>query len=451
MSTTASSLQLLEPGHPDYEEACRLHNAMHARRPASVARCAGPADVAAALRHARDAGLPVSVRGGGHHVAGHAIVDGGLVVDTTPMKELVVDPAARTVRAGAGLRWGELDAATQDYGLAVTGGRDSTTGGAGQALGSGSGWLERRLGLTGDNLLAVELVTADGRHVRATPHTEADLFWAMRGAGANFGVVTALELRLHPVGPVVYGGMLMFEGDDRAAIVRAWRDVNDAADHALGTAPALITAPPAPFVPEPLRGRPAVGMFVCWSGDPARGVDAVAPLRALGPVAVDGVRPMPYTEVQKLVEPVAPWGLREYWKAENVRALGDAAIDVLVGAHDACPSPLTTIVIEPKLGAIAHLPEDATAVGARDASHTWYAFGGWEDPADDTANIAWARELAAAMAPYGMPRIAPNFLDGDEGARAATAFGAGKYERLRRLKRTWDPENVFRSCTNIVP
>jgi FAD/FMN-containing dehydrogenase len=451
MSTTAPSLELLEPGHPSYEETCRLHNAMHARRPAAVARCATAADVAAALAHARTAELPVSVRGGGHHVAGHAIVDGGLVVDPLPMKEIAVDPAARTVRAGAGVRWGELDAATQEYGLAVTGGRDSTTGVVGQALGSGSGWLERRLGLTGDNLIAAELVTADGRHVRASADSEPELFWGVRGAGANFGVVTAVELRLHPVGPVVYGGMLIFEEGDRAALLRGWREVNDAADEALATAPALITAPPAPFVPEPLRGRRTVGMFVCWSGDPAAGEQACAPLRALAAVAVDGVGPMPYTEVQKLVEPVSPWGLREYWKAENVRELADEAIDVLVAAHDRCPSPLTPVVIEPKRGAIARLPEDATAVGARDAAHTWYAFGAWDDPADDATNVAWTRELAAAMAPFGMPAIAPNFLDVDEGARVRAGFGAAKYERLRALKRTWDPENVFRSCPNVAP
>jgi FAD/FMN-containing dehydrogenase len=452
MSTTAPSLALLEPGHPLYEETCRIHNGMHAtRRPALVARCATPEDVAAALRHAHEAGLPVSVRGGGHHVAGHAIVDGGLVIEPAPMRAIDVDPAARTVRVGAGVRWGELDAATQEYGLAVTGGRDSTTGVVGQALGSGSGWLERRLGLTGDHLLAAELVTADGRCVRASADREPELFWALRGAGANFGVITAVELRLHTVGPVVYGGLLMFEADDRAAVLRRWRDVNDAADLALGTAPALITAPPAPFVPEHLRGRPVVGVFVCWSGDPAAGEEACAPLRAIAPLAVDMVGPMPYTEVQRLVEPTAPWGLRSYWKAENVPALTDEAIEAFAAAHDDCPSPLTAMVIEPKGGAIADLPEDATAVGARDAAAAWYAFTAWEHADDDAANIAWTRELARTMAPFGMPRIALNFLDGDDGARARGAFGDAKYERLRRLKRAWDPENVFRSCSNIAP
>ncbi|HEX8205892.1 MAG TPA: FAD-binding oxidoreductase [Solirubrobacteraceae bacterium] len=451
MSTTASSLQLLEPGHPLYEETCRIHNGMHAsRRPAHVARCSTPADVAEALAFARDRGLPISVRGGGHNVAGHALVDGGLVVDPSPMRAVEVDPAARVVRAGAGARWGDIDAATQEFGLAVTGGRDSTTG-LGQALGSGSGWLERRFGLTGDNLLAVELVTADGRFVRATEESEPELFWALRGAGANFGVVTALELRLHRVGPVVYGGILLFDDADRAAVLRGWREVNDASDRALATAPALITAPPAPFVPEHLRGRPAVGVFVCWSGDAEAGEQACAPLRALGSVAVDLLGPMPYTEVQKLVEPTAPWGLRSYWKAENVRALTDDAIDVLVAAHDRCPSPLTALVLEPKLGAIADLPEDATAVGARDAAHAWYAFGAWEDAADDEPNILWARELADAMRPHGMPEIALNFLDGDEGSRTSRAFGAAKYVRLRRIKREWDPENVFRSCANVAP
>lgn len=451
MSSIAPTLQLLEPGHPLYAETCRLHNAMHTRRPALVARCATPQDVSQALSHARDHVLPVSVRGGGHHVAGHALVDGGLVIDPAPMRTVEVDPAARTARVGGGARWGDVDAATQEYGLAVTGGRDSTTGVAGQALGSGSGWLERRLGLTGDNVLAVELVTADGRFVRASADSEPELFWALRGAGANFGVVTALELRLHPVGPIVYGGMLIFDAEDRAAVLRGWREVNDAADRALATAPALITAPPAPFVPTDLQGRRAVGMFVVWSGDPADGEEACAPLRALASPAVDLLGPLPYTDAQRLVEPTTPWGRREYWKAENVRELTDEAIDRLVAAHDRCPSPTTALVIEPKLGAIADLPEDETAVGARDAAHTWYGFSNWDDPAHDEANIAWTRDLADAMRPFGMPAIAPNFLDADEGARTAAAFGAAKYGRLRRIKRTWDPENVFRSCSNIAP
>ena len=452
MSTTAPSLQLLEPGHPLYEETCAIHNGMHrSRRPAYVARCRTPDDVAQALRIARERGLPVSVRGGGHHVAGHSLVDGGLVIDPVEMREIAVDPAARTVRAGAGARWGDLDAATQEYGLAVTGGRDSTTGVVGQALGSGSGWLERRLGLTGDNLVAAELVTADGRFVRATEESEPELFWALRGAGANFGVVTAVELRLHPVGPVVFGGMLVYEADDPAAVLRGWREVTEASDRALGTAPALITAPPAPFVPAHLRGSPAVGMFVCWSGDCADGERACAPLREIGAVAVDLLGPMPYTQVQTLIEPTAPWGLRSYWKAESVPALTDAAIDVLADAHASCPSPFTAVVIEPKLGAIADLPEDATAIGGRAAAHTWYSFGAWEHEADDAANIAWTRGLAEAMKPFGMPEIALNYLDVDDAARTRGGFGEEKYERLRRIKREWDPVNVFRSCANIRP
>lgn len=452
MSTTAPSLELLEPGHPLYEDTCAIHNGMHrSRRPAYVARCRTPGDVAHALRHARELSLPVSVRGGGHHVAGHALIDGGLVIDPVDMREIAVDPGARTVRVGAGARWGDLDAATQEYGLAVTGGRDSTTGVVGQALGSGSGWLERRLGLTGDHLLAAELVTADGRFVRASAEIEPELFWALRGAGANFGVITAIELRLHPVGPVVYGGMLLFDAVDPAAVLRGWRDVNDASDRALGTAPALMTAPAAPFVPERLHGRRAVGMFVCWSGDPADGERACAPLRALGPCAVDALGPMPYTKVQTLIEPTAPWGLRSYWKAESVPALTDEAIDTLVGAHERCPSPLTAVVIEPKLGAIADLPEDATAIGGRDAAHTWYSFSAWEHAGDDAGNIAWTRGLAEAMKPFGMPAIALNYLDTDEAGRAPAAFGAEKFERLRRVKRAWDPENVFRSCANVAP
>ena len=451
MTATGSSLELLDPSDPGFADACRLHNGMHQPRPALIARCTGPADVADALAHAATAGLPVSVRGGGHHVAGYAVADGALVIDTSPMKEIAVDPVAHTVRVGAGVLWGELDAATQAYGLAVTGGRDSTTGVVGQGLGSGSGWLERHVGLTGDHLLAAELVTADGRFVRATAEAEAELFWGLRGAGANFGVITAIELSLETIGPVIYGGLLMFATTDRAAVMRGWRDVMDAAPDQLGGGFALFTGPPAPFLPETLHGRPMAGMFVCWSGDPAEGEKACEPLRAIAPLAADLVAPMPYTEMQRLVEPMAPWGLRAYWKAENVPALTDDAIDALVAAHDECPSPLTQIIVEAKGGAIARLPEDATAVGARAAAHAWYAFSNWENAERDAANIAWTRDVAAAMRPFGMPEIAPNFLDRDEAARARDGFGAEKYERLRRLKRVWDPENVFRSNTNIAP
>jgi FAD/FMN-containing dehydrogenase len=451
MTITIPSLELIDASHPDFGDLCRLHNGMHTPRPKLIARCSSPVDVAAALDHARAEGLPVSVRGGRHHVAGYAIVDGGLVIDTSPMKRIDLDPNARTVRVGAGVLWGELDAATQAYGLAVTGGRDSTTGVVGQALGSGSGWLERRFGLTGDNVLAAELVTADGRSVRASADTEPELFWGLRGAGGNFGVITALELRLHPVGPVVYGGMLMFAGRDRAAILRNWRDVMDAAPDELGAAIALITAPPLPFLPEAVHGRPAVGVFVCWSGDPAEGEAACAPLRELGARAVDLLGPTPYTEAQKLIEPTVPWGLRAYWKAENVRALSDDAIAALVAAHDDCPAPMTQVVIEPKGRAIARVPEDATALGGRAAAFTWMAFSAWEEAEDDAMNIAWTRDLARSMEPFGMPLIAPNFLDGDEVARRERAFGAAKFARLRALKRVWDPDNVFRSCANIAP
>lgn len=451
MTATATTLELLDPSHAGYADAIRLHNGMHTPRPAVVALCANASDVAAALAHARAAGLPVSVRGGAHHVAGYAVVDRGLVINTSRMKRVTVDPAARTVRAEAGVLWGELDAATQAYGLAVTGGRDSTTGVVGQGLGSGSGWLERHLGLTGDHLVAAEVVAADGRLVRATADQEPELFWGLRGAGANFGVVTAIELSLERVGPVVYGGLLLFAAADRAAVMRGWRDVMDGAPEELGSGFALFTGPPEPFLPETLHGRPMSGMFVCWSGDPADGEAATAPLRAVAEAAADLVGPMPYTAVQQLVEPMAPWGLRAYWKAENVPALTDHAIDTLVAAHDACPSPLTQIIVEAKGGAIARPAEDATAVGARAAAHAWYAFSNWERRGDDAANIAWTRGVAEAMKPFGMPEIAPNFLDGDDVHRARAGFGAEKYDRLRALKREWDPNNVFRSNANIAP
>ena len=421
------------------------------RSPALIARCADACDVAAALAHARSAGLEVAVRGGGHHVAGFATRDGAIVIDLTEMAAVYVDPARRAVRVEGGVKWGQLDAATQEYGLAVTGGREPSTGVMGQALGSGSGWLERSLGLTCDSLIAAELVTADGRLVRASAHEHPDLFWAVRGAGANFGVVTAIELRLHPVGPIVLGGLAMFPAERGEEVFAAWRDLNESGPDEFGSCLVVATAPPDPNLPPDVQGRPFVGLAVCHSGSLDEGRALVERLYAAVPPLIDGIEPMPYTSAQKLIEPFAGRGLRQYWRAENLPALSDGAIAELLdhGTHPA--SPLSQVVVEPKGRAIARVDPDFTALTGRDGEYHWYAFSLWEDEADDDAGIAWARALTDRMRPYSIAGISPNFIERAGSERLRSIFGDAKYERLVALKREWDPDNVFNSNQNVDP
>ncbi|MFA5885852.1 MAG: FAD-binding oxidoreductase [Acidimicrobiia bacterium] len=438
------------PGDPAYDEARAVFNGMIDRRPAVILRCTSADDVVAVVNHARAAGLPLSVYGGGHAVTGSAVVDGGIVCDMRGMKGITVDPDARIAVAEAGLTWGEFDAATQEHGLAVTGGRVPTTGIAGLALGSGSGWLERRCGFTCDNLVRAEVVTADGRRVVASADENPELFWGLRGGGGNFGIVTAFHLRLHAVGPLVLGGLLAWPGFMAADIVPAWRDFMADAPDELGTALAFITAPPADFVPEEARGHPVLGMVVCWSGDLAEGEQAIAPMRALGPV-VDVVAPMPYVALQQIISEANPHGMRNYWSADFLADLPGDAIATLV-AHATNPvSPLTQILLAPGGGAIARVPDDADAFGERHAKFNVHYLSMWADPADDETNIAYTRGLAAAMKPWTTGAVYLNYI-GDEGYdRVKAGFGAEKYARLQAIKDAWDPENLFRQNQNIPP
>ncbi len=442
---------VLRPDSPGYDEARSVFNGMVDRRPALIARCTSADDVSAAVRHAVAAGLPVSVYGGGHSVTGAAVVDGGLCIDMRPLKAVSVDPAARTVQADAGLTWAELDAACQEHGLAVTGGRVSSTGVAGLALGSGSGWLERSLGFTCDNLLSAEVVAADGTQVTASRSHNADLFWALRGGGGNFGIVTEFTLRLHPVGPLVYGGMLMYPAQQGREVVRAWRDLMLSAPDALGTGLAFLTAPPEDFVPEPVRGHPVIGIVVCWSGPVEDGPAALAPLLEAAPPALAMVQPMPYVAVQQLIDPGNPHGMQNYWSGDFFQSLPDEAIDVLVEHATAPASPLTQVIVVAGGGAVARVPEDETAFGSRTAAFNIHYLGMWADPADESRNIASLKALCTAMKPWTTGSVYLNFL-GDEGAsRIEAGFGPEKYARLRQLKKTWDPANLFRHNQNIPP
>jgi FAD/FMN-containing dehydrogenase len=438
-------------GHPRYDELRKVFNGMIDRRPALIARCSDARDVSAAVRFARDSSLPVSVYGGGHNVTGNAVCDGGVTIDLRPMKGIAIDAETRTCRAAAGLTWGELDAATQEHGLAVTGGRMSTTGLGGLILGAGSGWIERKCGYAVDNLLAVEVVTADGQIVTASEMENAELFWGTRGGGGNFGVVTSFELRLHPVGPTLLGGILMYPAAMAAAVLRNFRDVMAVAPDELGAGLALLTAPPADFVPEPVRGQPVVGVIVCHAGAIEDGEEALRPLREFGPPALDLVEPMPYVALQQLIDADYPAGLRNYWTGDFLAGLPDEAIEVLCRFHLSKPSPMTAILVLPGGGACARVPDGTMAVADRGAPFNIHVTSLWTDTADDDANIAWTRELSAAIKPFTTGRVYVNFI-GDEGQeRVVASFGAAGYARLQKLKDRYDPDNLFSSNQNIRP
>ena len=434
-----------------YDDLRRVFNGMIDRRPALIARCTDARDVSAAVNFACDSGLPLSVYGGGHNVTGNAVCDGGVTIDLRPMKGIEIDTSARTCRAEAGLTWGELDAATQRHGLALTGGRISTTGLGGLVLGGGSGWIERACGYSVDNLLSVETVTADGQILTASERENPDLFWATRGGGGNFGVATSFEFRLHPIGPTVLAGMLLYPAAMAAAVLRNFRDTMADAPDEVGSGVALLTAPHGESIPEPVRGQPVVGVIVCYAGSVELGQQALAPLREFGPPALDLVQPMPYTAVQQLLDESYPAGMRNYWTGDFLSGLPDEAIEVMCRFHLSAPSPLTQTATFPGGGALARVPDGTMAIGQRGAPFNIHITSLWADPADDEANIAWTRAFSAAMKPFTTGRVYVNFI-GDEGQdRVIASFGAEGYARLQAIKQRYDADNLFCSNQNIKP
>jgi FAD/FMN-containing dehydrogenase len=443
---------IVTPADEGYDEARAVWNGMIDRRPAVIARCTSVADVQAAVDLARESGMTVAVRGGGHSASGHGTCDDGLVIDLSGMKSIDVDPEAKTARADAGLTWGEFDAATQEHGLAVTGGRFSTTGIAGLTLGSGSGWLERKCGLTADNLLSVELVTANGQTVTASADENPELFWGIRGGGGNFGVVTSFTYRLHDVGPLVYGGLMAAPPDRAGEILRFARDYFADAPDDLGGAVAFISAPPEPFVPQEMHFQPCVGIVICWTGDMDEGERMVAPLREVAQPAVDMVQPMPYTALQSMLDAGGPKGIQAYMKAEFIGDLNDEAIDKLVehGANRA--GPLAQILIEPMGGAIGRVAEDDTALG-RGSDWCYHALAMWMEPdqASADAQMGWAHDLADDMRPHTVDGVYLNFTSDEGEERVRRTYGPEKYARLVALKDAYDPGNLFRLNQNIKP
>jgi FAD/FMN-containing dehydrogenase len=442
--------ELIRPGDPGYDDARRVVNAAVDRRPALIARCSDAHDVAAALRHARAAGLAVTVRGGGHAPAGFAVADGALAVDLGRMRAVHVDPERRIARVQGGATWRELDAAAQEHGLAVTGARHPSVGVAGFTLGSGSGWLERKLGLAADSLRCARVVTADGDLVSAGADENAGLFWALRGGGASFGVVAELQFELAPVGPVVLGGMLGWPTERAPEIAAEYAALIDRSPDDLGGGLALLGAPPAPFVPASLHGAPIVAVIVLWTGDAAQGAEAIRPLRELGP-AFDAVRPLPYTALQALSEPPAPLVLRTQLEAGFLSGLTAPAVAVLAAAAAGRPSPLCSVLLQPLGGAFGRVADDATPLGRRSAPWHWQAVAAWGDASGDSAARGWTGGLRGALAPWSAGESYPNFIAQADPARLAASYEPAVWERLRALRAEWDPDEVFAGGHAIPP
>jgi hypothetical protein len=440
---------LLRPGEEGYDEARRVWNGAIDRRPALIARCAGSDDVAEAVRFARAHDLLVSVRGGGHSVAGHGVCDDGLMIDLSLMKAVRVDPEGRAARAAGGLLWGELDRATQAFGLATTGGIISHTGIGGLTLGGGLGHLMRKHGLTVDNLTAVDLVTADGERVRVDDETDPELFWGLRGGGGNFGIATAFEYRLHPVGPLVLGGPIVWRLGDAAAVLRFLGDVGPDAPDELGITLSMMLAPPLPVLPREVVGTPVLILLLVWTGDLDEGERAIEPLRATGSPIVELVRPAPYLAIQSAQDAGPQPGRHYYWRSHRLPVLSDAVIDGLVAAVEGITSPFSQIGGWAVGGAVSRVPADATAVGEREVGIEVNVTAGWPPPdPEPDRHVTWVRETWDALRPHSVGVYANFVSDERDGLRAA--YG-DRLERLVALKDRVDPSNVFRMNANIPP
>jgi FAD/FMN-containing dehydrogenase len=437
------------PGDDAYESARRVWNGMIDRHPAIVVRCAGTSDVVEAIRFARREALTVAVRGGGHNVAGNATCDDGLVIDLTPMQGVHVDPARQSARAQGGLTWGEFDKQTQAHGLATTGGLVTTTGIAGFTLGGGIGWLMRKHGLACDNLLAAELVTAEGGVIQVSEAEHPELMWALRGGGGNFGVVTEFEFRLHPVSHI-YGGLLGWPAEAAGDVLRAWRDWIEETPDELCTLAAFLYAPPEPFVPPEVVGSPIFGIACFHLGPEGRAEEDLRPLRDLGP-ALDVLGLMPYQAVQGMFDAGAPRGSRNYWRSGYLGALTDPAIDELLAHAAALPKPMGQLHLHQMGGAMSRVPAGATAFGSREAPILVNYLGLWMDPSEDEANIAWVRRTSEAMEPYGTGQRYVNFLADEGEAGVRSAYEAETLSRLAAVKAQYDPTNFFHLNQNIEP
>jgi FAD/FMN-containing dehydrogenase len=442
--------ELITPGDSGYDEARAIWNGAHDRYPALIVRAAGVGDVMRAVEFARSEELLVSVRGGSHSIPGFSTNDGGIVIDLSPMNGVRVDPQQRTAIAQTGLTWSQFDHETQAFGLATTGGLVSSTGIAGFTLGGGVGWLMRKHGLAADNLLGADVVTADGQLVHASEDENPELFWGLRGGGGNFGIATSFEYQLHRVGPTVTAGVVFYPGERAGEILRFYRDWVDDAPDELTTLVNLLTAPPAPFLPEEWHGKPLVAIVGMHCGSVEDGERAVRPLRELGDPVADLMGPLPYVAMQSLIDPLWGPGAHSYMKAGWLGGLDDAAIDTLVRHHRDVTSPKSEIHVHHMGGAVARVPAAATAFGDRSAPFLLNVIASTFTPEGYDGAVAWAQELHAAMTPSLTGGSYVNFLSAEGDDRVRAAYGAN-YDRLVALKDEYDPTNLFRLNQNIRP
>ena len=440
---------VITPRDEGYEEARKVYNAMIDRRPRVVVRCVNAGDVMAAVDFARENQLDLAVRGGGHSVPGFGTCDDGVVVDLSRMRGIRVDPGNRTARAEGGATWGDFNHATHAVGLATTGGIISTTGIAGLTLGGGIGYLSRGFGLSCDNLVSADVVTADGRFLIASDHENQDLFWAIRGGGGNFGVVTSFEFRLHPVKDI-YGGPILYELKDAGTILRFFREFIANAPEEFGGFPAFQIAPPLPFIPEKRHGDTFCIVVACWAGPLDKGERALKPLRDAAPVVAEHVGPMPYPMLNSAFDALVPPGLQHYWKANFATELTDAAIEAHLTHGPKVPVVNSTVHIYPINGACHRVASDATAFAYRGANFAPVIAGMWPNPADNKANIKWVRDYYQAIAPHSEEGGYVNFMAEDDQDRIKANY-RGNYERLVKIKRKYDPSNLFHLNQNIKP
>jgi FAD/FMN-containing dehydrogenase len=435
---------------PAYDSARQVWNAMIDKHPAAIVRCTSVQDVVHSVNFARSHGLVLAVRGGGHNIAGSAVCDGGIVIDLSQMRSVQVDAGARRASVQGGATLADFDAAAQAHGLATPLGINSTTGVAGLTLGGGFGWLSRQYGMTIDSLASAEVVTAAGEVVQASASEHPDLFWALRGGSGNFGVVTRFGFELHPVGPEVLSGLIVYPLSDAKAVLQQYREFAAQAPDELSVWSVLRQAPPLPFLPEQVHGQPVVVLALLYTGEPAQGRQLIAPLHAFGRPEGAHIGLQPYTAWQKAFDPLLAPGARNYWKSHNFSTLEDGLFDAIIAAIEKLPSPQCEIFFGALGGATARPAPDSAAYPHRDARFVMNVHGRWDDPADDECCIRWARDFFKASAPFASGGVYVNFLTADEGDRVRSAYGQN-YERLAQIKRQYDPANLFCTNQNIKP
>jgi len=440
--------QIVLPDDPNYNEVREIWNAMIDRRPAVIVQCAEADDVPHAISYARENGLEISIRGGGHNIAGSSLCDNGVVIDFSNMTTVSVDAQKRRAYVEPGATLGDFDKALQAHGLATPVGINSTTGVAGLTLGGGFGWLTRKYGMTIDNLVSAKMVTADGRKIQVSEDENTDLFWAIRGGGGNFGVITQFEFALYPVGPEILAGLLVFPMDQAKQVLEKYRKFVRSAPEELNIWVILRKAPPLPFLPENVHGKEVIVLAIFYAGDIAEGERLISPLRSFGDAYGEHIGAQPYAQWQQAFDPLLTPGARNYWKSHNFTELSDGALDSMIEFAGKLPSPQCEIFVGLIEGAANRVPSDAMAYGHRDAKFVLNVHGRWDEAAQDETCIAWARAFFKASAPYASAGAYVNFMTGDEGDRVAAAYGVN-FARLKQIKKKYDPENIFHNNQNI--